>query len=54
MLGYIQSIGLRDEKEKERKGREVLRRWRTGKEGCIREKSMNEVQGKKRVKRVED
>lgn len=45
----IQSIGLGGEKEGERKGREVLRRWKMGGEGCIREKSMNEEQKKKRI-----
>lgn len=40
----IQSIGLGGEKEGERKGREVLRRWKMGDEGCIREKSMDQEQ----------
>lgn len=49
MCRGIQSIGLGGEKEGERKGREVLRRWKMGEEGRIREKSMNEEQKKKRT-----
>lgn len=45
----IQSIGLGGEKEGEREGREVLRRCKMGGEGCIREKSMDEEQKKKRI-----
>lgn len=49
MCRGIQSIGLGGEKEGERKGREGLRRWKMGEEGCIREKGMDEEQEKKRI-----